>query len=141
MIRRTQPFNFCLVDCESGVGRAFCSTGCLVSWLRWWTEPIGNRYKLGYPAKQIACQHCWICGNRTGYNGPCVLHDDNGCPERDWIGTCASTIMTPIVSQVLERPLDEHDFQVMEEVYDARQPDDQPWEVAMTAVDEIRDCG
>jgi len=139
MTRRTQPFNLCLVDTESGVGRAFCSTRCLTGWLRWWTEKIGDRYALGYPTNQVACQHCWLCGHRTGYDGSCAIHDAGCCPERDWSHTYVSSAVAPIVSQVLARPLEEADFMVMERVSDDREPTDYPWDLAMRAVDAIRD--
>ena len=138
MTRRTQPFNFCLVDTETGVGRAFCTTRCLASWLRWWSEKIGDRYHLGYPTNQAACQHCWLCGHRTGYDGPCAIHDAGCCPERDWSHTYVSSAVAPIVGQVLSRALDDHDFVVMERVCDDRTPSDYPWDLAMKAVDVIR---
>jgi hypothetical protein len=137
--RRTQPFNFCLVDTETGVGRAFCCTACLVSWIRWWKEPVKDRYRLGYPVNQAACQHCWICGDRTDYDGPCAIHDGD-CPERDWSHTYVSGAMSPIVSQVLARPLEDADYMVMEHVYRDREPTDYPWDLAMKAVDIIRDA-
>ncbi len=139
MKRRTKPFNFCLVDTETGIGRAFCSTRCLVSWLRWWKEKIGDRYHLGYPTNQVACQHCWLCGNRTGFDGPCIVHDEGCCPEQDWSYTYICSAMAPIVSQVLTRPLEDHDFHVMSEVYEEREPTDYPWDLAMKAVDLIRE--
>jgi len=139
MTRRTQPFNFCLVDTETGVGRAFCSTRCLASWLRWWSEKIGDRYHLGYPTNQAACQHCWLCGHRTGYDGPCAIHDIGCCPERDWSHTYVSSAVAPIVSQVLSRPLHDSDFVVMEQVCDDREPTDYPWDLAARAVDLIRE--
>jgi hypothetical protein len=138
MTRRTRPFNFCLVDTDTGVGRAFCCTGCLAAWLRWWKEPIKSRYQLGYPVNQAACQHCFLCGDRTGYDGPCAIHDDGCCPEHDWSHTYASTVVSPIVSQVLARPLDDADYLVMEQVYNDREPQDHPWDMAMKAVDIIR---
>jgi hypothetical protein len=126
------------VDIETGVGRAFCSTGCLASWLRWWKEPIKGRYQLGFPVEQAACQHCWICGDRTGYDGPCAIHDVGCCPDSDWSHTYIASAMSPIVSQVLARPLEEADYLAMEGVYDDREPTDHPWDLAMKAVDLIR---
>jgi hypothetical protein len=46
--------------------------------------------------------------------------------------------MSPIVSQVLARPLEDADFMVMEQVYRDREPTDYPWDLAMKAVDLIR---
>ena len=46
--------------------------------------------------------------------------------------------MSPIVSHVLPRPLEDHDFHVMSEVYENRKPTDYPWDLAMKAVDRIR---
>ena len=138
MKRELKPFNFCLVDMENGVGRAFCTTRCLASWLRWWMEKIGDRYHLGYPTNQIACQHCWMCGERTNYDGQCVLHDDGCCPEKDWSHTSVAIVLSKIVTEVLSRPLEEADFYVMEKVYGDRDADDYPWELAMKAVDIIR---
>jgi hypothetical protein len=49
--------------------------------------------------------------------------------------------MSPIVAQVLARPLEEADFMVMERVSDDRERTDYPWDLAMKAVDEIRGGG
>lgn len=46
--------------------------------------------------------------------------------------------MAPIVSQVLTRPLEDHDFHVMSEVYEDREATDYPWDLAMKTVDRIR---
>ena len=138
MKRQLKPFNLCLVDMENGVGRAFCTTRCLTSWLRWWSEKIGDRYHLGYPTNQIACQHCWMCGERTNYDGQCVLHDDGCCPEKDWSHTSPAIVLSQIVTEVLSRPLEDADLYVMEKVYGDRDADDYPWELAMKAVDIIR---
>jgi hypothetical protein len=137
MTRRTLPFNFCLVDTETGVGRAFCCTACLVSWVRWWREPIKDRFRLGYP-KHPACTHCFLCGDLCN-DGPCVIHDVGCCPERDWSQTYVSLVVSPIVSQVLARPLDDADYAVMERASDDREPTDHPWDIAMKAVDLIRE--
>jgi hypothetical protein len=47
--------------------------------------------------------------------------------------------MSPIVSQVLGRPLGDVDYMVMEQVYRDREPTDYPWDLAMRAVDAIRE--
>gem|GEM_PF-4218957 len=47
--------------------------------------------------------------------------------------------MSPIVAQVLARPLEDADFMVMERVSDDRESTDSPWDLAMKAVDRIRD--
>ena len=46
--------------------------------------------------------------------------------------------MSPIVAQVLARPLEDADYMVMERVSDDREPTDHPWDLAMKAVDLIR---
>ena len=47
--------------------------------------------------------------------------------------------MSPIVSQVLARSLEDVDYLVMERVYRDREPTDYPWDLAMKAVDAIRE--
>ena len=61
------------------------------------------------------------------------------CPERDWSQTYVSSVVSPIVSQVLARPLDDADYAVMERASDDREPTDHPWDIAMKAVDLIRE--
>ena len=67
-----------------------------------------------------------------------MLHDNGCCPEHDWSHTYVASAMSPVVSQVLARPLDDADYMVMEQVYNDRDPEDYPWDLAMKAVDRIR---
>jgi len=43
------------------------------------------------------------------------------------------------VSQVLARPLDDADYALMARASDDREPTDHPWDIAMKAVDLIRE--
>jgi len=97
-----------------------------------------KRYHLGYPINQSVCQHCWLCGEKTGYDGPCAIHDAECCPERDWSFTYMASVIVPIVHEILSRPVDDYDLHVMMNVADAKEPGDYPWDIAIRAVDIIR---
>jgi len=133
-----REFTFCLVDTSEGVGHAFCSLACMASWIRFYKGSLKGQH-LGYPRHSNACQYCWICGQRAAKVDECVLHHNGVCPEDDWAYTYGATHIAPIVSEVLGRGLTDYDMEIMSQEYVDRRDDDGSWDIAMRAVDRIRD--
>lgn len=134
--QQPKPTAFCLVEVETGVGFAFCKTSCLAHWLHW----VGGKVEgveLGY-AKDSSCKHCYLCGRRCGSAPDCRLHSGK-CPDRDYRYTYGMSVTAPIVHESLGRELDDVDIEDCIAAYCDREKGATPWEIAMDAVDRIRE--
>ena len=127
----------CLVDTTTGVGHGFCSTGCLVRWVRWCSDSFDDQ-SLAFPKVIVSCRHCYICGRRCGPAPRHCLFHDGECPERDWTRSFAALTLAPLLVAELERDVEPGDLDVLYACYKERDKGEEPESIAGRAAERIR---
>lgn len=136
MSRTQSSRSVCLVDDATGVGHGFCSTSCLVSWVRWFHGSFEEQ-SLAFPKLRLACRYCYICGRRCGETQhDCILHE--ACPERDWTHTYSASVIAPLLVAELDRDLTRGDLDVLYDCYLEREKQESPESIAARAAGRIR---
>jgi hypothetical protein len=125
-----------LVDPETNVFHGICSFECLAAWVNFNGDLGENPLTLITPT---SCIHCFTCSQRIGGHYECELHDDEDCPDQNWLYTYTAYAVIPLVAGILSRWLTEDELWIIEEtINDLRNGDLFAWDLALRAVAKIK---